>query len=608
MNDLWFFLKLFKPHSIWLAGGISLSLLTALASISLLTLSGWFISSSAIAGLIAIDGNALAFNFMLPAAQIRALAIIRTLGRYGERLVTHEATFRVLAGIRSWFFQQLIPLVPGRLSALRSGDLLSRMTADIDALDALYLRLLAPAVVAVIGITAVTVFLAFYSPGISLATGLMLIIASVGVPWLFNRLGRGGAEEIVVLATNFRIRQIDMIQGLADLIANQAYKRFSNLLEQFSELMINTQRQNNRLSAISSALTLLLSQITLLTALILAALSFKDGLLSGSDLALVVFCVIAAFELVIPLPQAMQMLAKTQKAARRIRQVTEMQPTITPTKGTDCGFSPPLPSGCQHGCRLVEQCRSNCREGRGEGIQRPTQPLTSPDSYDLQINNVSFRYPDQQSWVLKNISLNIPQGSKIAIIGPSGSGKTTLLHLLMRYYDPDQGRVLLAKQDLKHLDTDELMTCFGVLSQRSQLFAASIKENLLIAKPDASAKELYNAVKAAGLEKFISYLPEGLDTWVGESGLKVSGGEGRRIALARLYLKNAPVLILDEPTEGLDSDTEQDVFKALADFARDKTVIMVTHREAGLGLVDVVYGMERGVLCTSHSHQLTANG
>jgi len=399
-----------------------------------------------------------------------------------------------------------------------------------------------------------------------------------------------------------------MMQGLADLIANQAYGQFSGLLMQLSDLMINTQRRNNRLSAISSTLTLLLSQITLLMALILAALSFKDGLLSGSDLALVVFCVIAAFELVIPLPQAMQMLAKTQKAARRIRQVTEMQPTITPTKGTDCGFSPPLPSGCLHGCRLVEQCRSNCREGRGEGIQRPTQPLTLPDSYDLQINNVSFRYPDQQSWVLKNISLNIPQGSKIAIIGPSGSGKTTLLHLLMRYYDPDQGSVLLAKQDLKHLDTDELMTCFGVLSQRSQLFAASIKENLLISKPDASAKELYTAVKAAGLEKFISYLPEGLDTWVGESGVKVSGGEGRRIALARLYLKNAPVLILDEPTEGLDSDTEQDVFKALADFARDKTVIMVTHREAGLGLVDVVYGMERGVLCTSHSHQLTANG
>ena len=181
MKDLWFFLKLFKPHSGWLLGGIILSLLTAFAAIALLTLSGWFISASALAGLVVIDGNALAFNFMLPAAQIRALAIIRTVGRYGERLVTHEATFRVLAGIRSWFFQQLIPLVPGRLSALRSGDLLSRMTADIDALDALYLRLLAPAIVATIGVTAVTVFLAFYAPVISLATGLMLLLSLIHI-------------------------------------------------------------------------------------------------------------------------------------------------------------------------------------------------------------------------------------------------------------------------------------------------------------------------------------------------------------------------------------------------------------------------------------------
>ena len=556
MKDCWFFLKLFKPHSVWLVSGIFLSLLTALAAIALLTLSGWFISSSAIAGLVAIDGNGLAFNFMLPAAQIRALAMTRTLGRYGERLVTHEATFRVLASIRSWFFQQLIPLVPGRLSVLRSGDLLSRMTADIDALDALYLRLLAPAIVAIIGVTAVTVFLAFYAPIVSLTTGLMLIIASIGVPWIFNRLGRAGAEAIVVLAANFRIRHIDMTQGLADLIANQAYGRFSGFLERFSGLMIDTQRRNNRLSAIASAITFLLSQTTLLMALVLATIALKGGLLSGSDLALIVFCVLAAFELVTPLPLAVQMLAKTQKAARRIRQVTELSPATAP----------------------------------------PKQALPLPEHYDLRLNEVSFRYPDQQDFVLKNISLTIPQGGKIAIVGANGSGKTTLLHLLMRHYDPEQGSVLLAGQNIRQLDADELMTCFGVLSQRSQLFAASIKENLLIAKPDASATELDTAVKAAGLESYIGYLPEGLDTWVGESGVKVSGGEARRIALARLYLKNAPVLILDEPTEGLDSDTERDVFKALADFARDKTVVMVTHREAGLGLVDVVYGMERGVL------------
>ena len=198
--------------------------------------------------------------------------------------------------------------------------------------------------------------------------------------------------------------------------------------------------------------------------------------------------------------------------------------------------------------------------------------------------------------MLKNISLAIPQGSKVAIVGPSGSGKTTLLQLIMRYYDPEQGCVLLAGQDIRQLDADELMGCFGVLSQRSQLFAATIKENLLIAKPDATATELDIAVKAAGLENFIGFLPEGLETWVGESGVKVSGGEARRLALARIYLKNAPVLILDEPTEGLDSNTERDVFTALANFARDKTVVMVTHRRAGLGLVNVVYAMEQGSL------------
>ena len=550
MKDLWFFLKLFKPHRFWLSGGILLSLLTAFASISLLTLSGWFISSSALAG------TAISFNFMLPAAQIRALAITRTVGRYGERLLTHEATFRVLASIRSWFFEQLIPLAPGRLSALRSGDLLSHMTSDIDALDALYLRLLAPVMVAALGVTAVIGFLYLYSPLISLTTGGLLLVASIGTPWIFNRLGYLGAEAIVALSASFRIRQVDMMQGLADLLANKAYLRFSGRLGQLSDLMINTQRQNNRLTAISSALTLLLSQLTLLTALVLASISFRDGLLSGADLALIIFCVIAAFELVTPLPLAMQMLAKTQKAASRIRQVAEMSPTVV----------------------------------------QPEQPLAMPDNVDLQLDDVSFRYPENHDWVLKNISLNIPQHTKVAIIGASGSGKTTLLQLIMRYYDPEHGGVFLAGQNLRYFNSDDLLINFGVLSQRSQLFAATIKENLLIAKPDATEAELDNAIKAAGLEKFISYLPEGLDTWVGESGLKVSGGEARRIALARLYLKNAPVLLLDEPTEGLDNDTEQEIFTALADFAIDKTLIMVTHRESGLGLVDVVYRMDKGIL------------
>ncbi|MDO9106206.1 MAG: thiol reductant ABC exporter subunit CydC [Methylovulum sp.] len=553
MNDLWFFLKLFKPQRANLAVGMLLSLLTALSSVALLTLSGWFISASALAGL---NAEAWAFNFVLPAAQIRALAIARTASRYAERLVTHEATFHVLANIRGWFFQQLIPLVPGRLSSLRSGDVLSRMTADIDALDALYLRLLSPALVAALGVGAVTAFLYLYAPIISLNTGVMLALASVAVPWLFTVLGRGGAEETVVLAANFRIRHLDMLQGLADLLAYRAYPRFNALLDQCSRLMVDTQRRNNRLTAISSALTLLLSQSALLAALLMAALLYRDRLLSGAESVMLVFCVLAAFEFAMPLPQALQMLAKTGKAAQRIRQVAQMSPTIT----------------------------------------SPRQPSALPYGYGLQLDDVSFRYPNQPDWALRQVSLSIPQNSKLAIIGASGSGKTTLLHMLMRYYDADQGRILLAGHNLKQFDSDDLLTRYGVLSQRSELFAATIKDNLLIAKPKASAAELAAALSSAGLRTLINRLPDGIDTWVGESGLKVSGGEARRIALARLYLKNAPILILDEPTEGLDKETEREVLNTLAAFAQDKTLIIVTHREAGLDLADKVYRMERGVL------------
>jgi len=551
MNDLTFFLRLFKPHRLWLAGGIVLALLTAFAAVALLTLSGWFISASAIAGL---GGDVLLFNFMLPAAQIRALAITRTLGRYGERLVTHEATFRVLTEIRVWFFAQLIPLALGRLSESRSGDLLTRMTADIDALDALYLRLLAPIVVAALGVTGITVFLYPYNPFISVSTGVLLLIAAVAIPWLFNKLGTDGAENVVTLAASLRLRQLEMLQGMTDLLANQAYPRFSEAFAQNSERLIDTEADNNRLTALSSALTLLLSQLALLLALILVALGYQDGALSGADIAIVVFCVLAAFELVQPLPQAIQMLGKTQAAAQRVRQLATLTPTIDITHS----------------------------------------PHILPNNYDLHFHEVSFGYSEQL--VLKNINLNLPHGAKIAIIGASGSGKTTLLQLLTRHYDPQHGKILLGNVAIAQLNHDELLSCIGVLSQRSQLFAATIKDNLLLAKRDATPNELNAAVKFAGLTQFIGRLPDGIHTWVGESGATISGGEARRIALARLHLKNPPILLLDEPTEGLDADTERDVLTALANFARHKTLVMVTHRPVGLELVDSVYRMEQGVL------------
>ena len=556
MKDLLFFLPLFKPYKRWLVGGLVLALLTSLASISLLTLAGWFITSSAIAGILAPDGVAIAFNFMQPAAEIRALAIIRTFGRYAERVVTHEATFRVMADCRCWFFAKLIPLVPGKLAMQRSSELLNGITQDVDALDALYLRLFSPLLIAVMGGGVVVIFIASYSVQISLLVFIMLLITVVLIPWIFNCIGRQGAANIVEQTAGFKVGQLEILQGIADLCAFNAYTCYKNQIITVSEQMLETETENNRLSALSSSITLFLSQITVLISIIIGSILFQQGHISGAILAMLSFCVLVVFELVTPLAPSIQLLAKTQTAIKRIRRIVDLKPVII----------------------------------------EPDEPHSIPGRFDLNINNLSFRYSEKSDWILKQIDLNIPQGSKIAIVGNSGAGKTTLLQLLMRFYDPQQGGIEYAGINYKRFTSDQLMTQIAVLSQRSQLFSATVKENLLIARPTASESEINQAINLAGLNEFIKRLPEGIDTWVGENGAKVSAGEGRRIALARVYLKDAPVLLLDEPTEGLDRETENEVLDALEHIVKEKTLILVTHREVGLRLVDKSYEIIDGKL------------
>lgn len=557
MKDLLFFVKLFQPYKLWLIIGSFLAILTALASIFLLTLSGWFITSSAIAGLLAPDGVAITFNFLLPAAQIRALAIIRTVSRYGERVVTHEATFRVLTEIRCWFFAKLIPLAPGRLVMHRSADLLNGMTQDINALDVLYLRIFSPLMVAIIGGGCIVAFIAVYSMKISFFVFVMLLITGSVTPWIFIRLGRESAKKAVQLTAKFKVAQIEILQGFAELTAFNAYTRFKKQITNVSEQMLSTQTENHRLSVLSSVSTGLLSQISVLIAIVSGSILFQQGNISAAVMVMLSFSVLGVFELIAPLSSSIQMLVKTQTAANRIRQITELAP-------------------------VIEEAHSSQR---------------FPSTGGISIKQLYFRYSEHSDWVLNNINLHIAQGSKIAIVGNSGTGKTTLLQLLMRFYDPQQGRVEYAGIDYRHLSSVQLMEQITFLSQQTQLFATTIKQNLLIAKPAASDFEINQAIENAGLNGFIKKLPEGINSWVGENGVKVSAGEARRIALARVYLKNAPILLLDEPTEGLDRESEDEVLNALRLISQQKTLVMMTHRQAGLSLVDKVFKItEKGGL------------
>jgi len=556
VNDLAFFLRLFLVHWRWLVAGILLALLAALAAIALLTLSGWFISAAALAGLQSPDGAALAFNFLQPAAEIRALAILRTLGRYAERLVTHEATFRVLAGVRVWFYRHLAALSPGQLAGFRSAEMLSRITADIDALDALYLRLLAPVLVAVLGVAAVLLLLSGYAPLLGMQVAMLLLLAGFGIPWLSNRLGRHAAKNGIVLNGSLRIRLLDFLQGLPELLSFGADDRVQRQLCSLSQQVIACQRSSNRITALFSAMTGLIGQSAIVVALIVGGLLLQGRQIDGAIMVMLVFCVIAVFELLSPLPEAWQMLGAARQAAHRVRSMAEMPADIVD----------------------------------------PVDPRPLPPGNAISMQGVGYRYPGQACWLLENIHLEIGQGSKIAIVGNSGAGKTTLLHLLLRYLQPGAGRLLFSGEDYRQFAGEALLGRFALMTQRSQLLAASIGENILLARPDADRNELVEAVRRAGLQEFIARLPDGLQTWVGEQGLRVSGGEARRIALARLYLKKAPILLLDEPTEGLDSGTEQDVLAALEEFSADKTLLMVTHRSAGLQLVDEVYRLQQGRL------------
>ena len=560
------FLKLFRVHLKWMVLGILCGLLAVVSAVGLLALSGWFISAAAFAGLTV--ASAQLFNFFHPGIGVRLFAIGRTLARYAERIVSHDATFRILQSLRSWFYIHLEPLAPSRLMMFRSGDILNRIVADIDALDNLYLRVLSPSTVALVTSMLVVAFLWIFDPVIALSTGLYLAVAGFGVSAAALKLGEPCGREITRRTSELRVRTIDTLQGLAELLIFDAYHHQLESVKRSSRALLKSQQRMSHIRGLSLALITLISGLAVMTALYLAVDLVTLDVLSGANLALLMLAILATFEAILPLPAAYQYLGRTRAAGRRLLEIVDMQPQVI----------------------------------------YPDTPVTLCAQPGVTFENVSFRYSENAPRVLKDVSLQIPAGRRVAVIGETGSGKSTLIHLLVRFWDPASGHIRLAGEDIRNLSEAELRRSISVVSQQPHMFNASLRDNLQIARPGADDDDLWAALESAQLKEFVKSLPEGLDTWVGEAAKLLSGGQARRVALARAMLHDARLWVLDEPTEGLDTITEKSLMQAVERETRDRTLLLITHRLVDLHWMDHIFMLEKGRVAAQGTHaQLLEN-
>lgn len=561
MKDLLPFLRLLKPHRNWVIWAVVCGCLTLLASIGLLAVSGWFLSATAVAGLsIAAAQN---FNIFTPSAGIRGFAVIRTAGRYVERVISHEATLRLLSSLRVWFYRRIEPQAPASLYRHRSGDLLGRIVSDIDTLDGLFIRVLAPTLVALCVAVVAGGFLWWLAPPLAFVFICFFLAAGALLPLVSRHLGQRSGTLIQHQLALFRMNLVEDLQGMADLVIYGAWQRHCLLRLEENARLLRLQEKMARISGFNTAMMTLLSGLAAVVALYVAIPLAQEGYFDGALLALITFGVLAAFEAVLPLPMAYQLLGKILAAARRIRAIAEA-PTL---------------------------------------VSFPVTPTEKPADTSVHYCNVSFSYPGEtRTEALKSVNLILPQQSTLALIGPSGCGKTTLAHLLTRFWDPDQGEISIGGENLRHFSEKELRRMVTLVSQKSHIFSASLRDNLLIANPDADATALWDALERAQLADFVAGLPQGLETWAGEGGARLSGGQARRLILARALLKEAPIWILDEPTEGLDNETRQQFNQLLFANLQGKTLLLITHTIDLLQRVDRVCFMENGHIVSSGSH------
>jgi ATP-binding cassette subfamily C protein CydC len=503
---------------------------------------------------------------------VRFFGIARGVLRYIERLVTHQATFRLLARLRVWFYGAIEPLAPARLlhdlrhnsARFSSGDLLSRIVSDIETLQNFYARVLAPPLIATLVGVGMWLLFGAFDPALALVFLAFFLVSTMGIPFLTYLLSRKTGKEMVTARALLQSHLVESLQGMADTLAFGQEERQAAQASSLNRQYVTAQVRMAQISGLQEALGSLFMNGTAWVMLVMAIPLVRSGQLNGVWLAVLVLGALSSFEAVLPLPSAFQQLGSSLAAAHRLFSLVDAKPAVR---------DPALPA-----------------------------PLSS--QHDLIIDHVRFRYDNDESYVLDDVSFTLPQGHCVVLVGASGAGKSTIANLLLRFWDYQEGHILLGGRELRSLSQDEVRRLFSTVTQDTHLFNTTIRQNLLIARHDASEEEMMRAARQARIDDFIQSLPRGYDTDIGEQGQRLSGGERQRLAIARALLKDAPILLLDEPTANLDAVTERAIMHTLRTLIPGRTTLLITHRLTYLDMADEILVLEDGHIVERGAHDL----
>ena len=508
-------------------------------------IAGLLVSLAALGSLLALLSTSalLAVGGVAAGVAMRRFGIARVVLRYFERLVTHSGLFRALAGLRVWFFRGLAERSAGGLGFRDAGDLLARLVNDVEALDAVYLLLLLPFAACVLLLPVLFVLFGTVSPWLGALVGLLFALSAFVLPWRAARRSLAGGERLTRAAATLRVACLDTLTGLREVRAFAAEAGRLALIQSSEAAQHEAEASLSRQAAFAQAAAFLCAQFGILA--VLLAAGAHPGL---------VFAAAAAFELAGGMPRAGVLAGHAAAAAARLLAVAEG----------------PIP------------------------VPDPAIPAAFPRTTALRFNGVQFRWAPDRPPVFDSLTIDIPAGHRIAILGPSGSGKSTLAALALKVVTPTAGQITLGGTDIATLAATDLRHHIAWLGQTTHLFADTIRNNLLLGRPDANETDLWAALEAAQIADLVRTLPDSLNTYLGEAGANFSGGQARRLALARALLSNAPILILDEPCAGLDASTERDFHTTLTTATPGRTTILIAHRLTGAETLDRIYRLTAG--------------